>query len=513
MDSLFINARQTHGERMVASFLNRLPGQYYYPVAEPAIQSRSGTRRPDFVVVARYLGVAIIEVKDWKEIIQASQSEFRIRRTDGTVQTVPNPERTTLEYARDLASQFQKHEELLGLHQGRTKLVFPWQEVVVLTHIGRNLLAEMEAHHVITPGITLCREDLADLESFEGALTRLPWRFRLKEPLGDIPLRVIRSVIDPEIIIRSPQGDLVGVETIQQQLLIRATPSALDLHQELSDDAPLPGEVQKLVRDPSVRLVRGVAGAGKTLVLVRRARFLKKHFPNQQILVLTFNVDLAADLRQRIDSPEITVTTFHKLCAQVLGADWRSPIEVSGWLKAYVEDLVERHGLSLDFVADEIKWRKETELFDNEQYLNALRTGRGTKLARTKREIVNQVFDQYLEFQTARNMNGRRFFDWEDVPHIVFDLLSDYRHPIRHSFDFVLIDEAQDFAPSWIKVIKLLLKPRGSMLVCDDPTQSLFKYFSWKEKGLNVVGRTSILPVPFRCTREIMLAAFSLWIT
>jgi superfamily I DNA/RNA helicase len=46
--------------------------------------------------------------------------------------------------------------------------------------------------------------------------------------------------------------------------------------------------------------------------------------------------------------------------------------------------------------------------------------------------------------------------------------------------------------------------------MCDDPAQSLFRAFSWRQKGVEVVGRTRVLRVPFRCTKEITLAAHSL---
>lgn len=83
-------------------------------------------------------------------------------------------------------------------------------------------------------------------------------------------------------------------------------------------------------------------------------------------------------------------------------------------------------------------------------------------------------------------------------------------HPMRHTYDVILIDEAQDFAPSWIQVVKELLKSGGNLFLCDDPAQSLFRSFSWKAKGVEVTGRTRILRIPFRCTREITLASHSL---
>src|SRR5262249_2630029 len=101
------------------------------------------------------------------------------------------------------------------------------------------------------------------------------------------------------------------------------------------------------------------------------------------------------------------------------------------------------------------------------------------------------------------------FIDWSDVPFLALAELNQ-GHPLRNTYDIILIDEAQDFAPSWLEIVKNLLKPAGTLFLCDDPTQSLFRSFSWKQKGVDVVGRTRVLKVPFRCTREITQAAYSL---
>ncbi len=50
----------------------------------------------------------------------------------------------------------------------------------------------------------------------------------------------------------------------------------------------LPQPAKKLVSNTSVRLVRGVMGSGKTLVLVARAKYLARNNPDWKILVLTF---------------------------------------------------------------------------------------------------------------------------------------------------------------------------------------------------------------------------------
>ena len=78
-------------------------------------------------------------------------------------------------------------------------------------------------------------------------------------------------------------------------------------------------------------------------------------------------------------------------------------------------------------------------------------------------------------------------------------------------FDLILVDEAQHFAPSWLKIIFAHLKPNGSIFLCDDPSQSVYRFFSWEQKGINILGgRTRWLRIPYRTTHEIFKAAYTL---
>ena len=65
-------------------------------------------------------------------------------------------------------------------------------------------------------------------------------------------------------------------------------------------------------RDGGHELVRGVAGSGKTVALVDRARDLRERHPDWRILVLCFNQSLAAFLRGTIPpDPSVEILTFH----------------------------------------------------------------------------------------------------------------------------------------------------------------------------------------------------------
>ena len=62
------------------------------------------------------------------------------------------------------------------------------------------------------------------------------------------------------------------------------------------------------------RMLRGVAGSGKTLVLTHRARYLHDTFPNYRILLLCFNRLLANALELMVDPGDrLTVTNIDRL--------------------------------------------------------------------------------------------------------------------------------------------------------------------------------------------------------
>ncbi len=68
------------------------------------------------------------------------------------------------------------------------------------------------------------------------------------------------------------------------------------------------------------RIVRGVVGSGKTLVLIHRARYLHELNPRMRILVLCFNRLLANALRNMVGKTDrITVTNIDRLAYDLAG--------------------------------------------------------------------------------------------------------------------------------------------------------------------------------------------------
>jgi superfamily I DNA/RNA helicase len=75
----------------------------------------------------------------------------------------------------------------------------------------------------------------------------------------------------------------------------------------------------------------------------------------------------------------------------------------------------------------------------------------------------------------------------------------------------VFVDEAQDFGTNSLIFARMLVNPKSDdLLIVADAAQNIFRRkFSWKQAGISAQGRTRILRVNYRNTREILELANS----
>ncbi|PWH18832.1 MAG: hypothetical protein DDG59_05090 [Anaerolineae bacterium] len=351
--------------------------------------------------------------------------------------------------------------------------------------------------------------------------TRPSWS---NQTLNREQLRSIRQIINPLVEFEHPQRPPIILDEVQERIVleptraIEATPKieqpaaqqltiGLDEASSVKDD--LPAEAQRLVHSLHVRLVRGAAGSGKTIVLTQRARYLAAQYPEWDILVLTYNRLLSEQLQQTLGKSSIKVHTLHAFCATIWERNgWKFVLKenlLQDWLKRQQTRYPIIRRLGVNFLQTEIAWIKDMGFETQTDYLNTMRRGLGQhRLSSADKQLIYQLMEEF-----DRRPTNSQEFDWIEFPTRTWQALqSGTLETVL--FDAILIDEAQDFAPQWIKIVKASLKAEGLLFLADDPSQSIFRFFSWREKGIEVVGRTRHLKLPYRNTYEIYRAAQAL---
>ncbi len=290
----------------------------------------------------------------------------------------------------------------------------------------------------------------------------------------------------------------------------------LDSQQEqaVKNDLELPAEQENTSRDFQVGIINGVAGSGKTLILLYRLRLLQAMFPQKRFLVLTHNKPLIRDLRSRFERlsdsnlpRNITWETFNGFCRRhwpETAADvWQKPINQTQRVRL-VTSILEKHfsgtSITAESLAGELDWFKDQIPMDRSAYLAVIRKGRGFRLSREQRE---KMWEAMADYQHQLKTSG--LVDWSDVPRRMWNFIREnkVRLPV---YDVVMIDEAQFFAPIWFEIVRRSVRPKsGHLFIVADPTQGFLRQgTSWKSLGVDARGRIHNIRRSYRSTHEIL---------
>lgn len=527
----------TYGEKIVYEAIRGCLPDGYMVWPELPVQGEEERKRPDFVLLHRLFGVIVLEVKDWAQILKANPYGVVVRNRNGEERPEDNPVNTAKKYGDTIADMIREtHRQALAEGSFSGPLPRISRTCAAVLALQKNHEIPLLEQRLRAKGYLLSRDDLAE-HRFETRLKSLH-RPGGVELLEEDKLELIRRALFPDGDIHDADGSYLGhfspdqeIETkdgiffkIQEESQLEK--KDLDLIKQVTlfsetSLAPVTPDIEKLELTEQgeeiagrfrIKLVRGVAGSGKTQILCKRAILLSKLYPTWNILVLTRNKGLAADLREILkDYQSITVCHFDKLCHMQLEPRglWRPPVDDQnqpGWIAQILKNAPSAEQFDPRFLRDEFNWMKYVDRVDRESYLAKDRVGRETPLQPSQREIVFQVFERYEErLQLFRQMV------WADVPRLVLRAMDDGLLQTEQ-YDAILIDEAQMFPPTWFKVVKHWLKqPHGMLFLAADMTQNIYARFSWKQKGINVRGRrTTILRRPYRSTYPIARAAYEL---
>lgn len=417
-------ARMTAGERRLAERLESKLDEDYLVWFDVPVGPRSA--HPDFVVLHPRRGLLILEVKDWRleSLRQANKQTWEVL-FNGIPKTVLNPVEQARHYAHQVIDALARDP---ALRDAAGKVAFPWSYGVVLTHVTRRQFEVAELGHAIDGHRVICSDEMTatvDPEAFQSRLWDMfPTLMRGVLSLPQIDR--VRWILFPEVRVNVQAGLFEGgpSEAPLPELM-----QVMDLQQE---------QLARSLGDGH-RVIHGVAGSGKTMILGYRAEHLARASPaHKPILVLCFNQPLALKLDAQMAAKgladRVQVRHFHRWCRQQLVA-----------------------------------------------YGQPLPAGNG------------EVFYDGLANGVIRAVDRRQ------IP--------------SGQYQAVLIDEGHDFEADWLRLVTQMVDPAtNSLLLLYDDAQSIYQrrraqQFSFKSVGIQAQGRTTVLKINYRNTRQILQTA------
>lgn len=268
--------------------------QIVYLYLEPKIKELT----PDFILIDPMRGVMILEVKAWSIDFMERVNQKEVVMSTG--ETLENPLYKARRYFNTLQNVLRKEEVLWDAH---TKLKVRLHSVACFPNLKQE---EIQKHEIETlfehyPARALYKEALSKLTLNDLFGNEL-------QAISSELIQALRIAIFPETQILKKSTKRPNENSLDNKIL------ALDVEQErFAKSLPL-----------GHYMVTGIPGSGKTVVLLSRAVYLAKLYPNWKILIVTYNKSLTSQLVAKLEVLKvklyplgiqvnnIEVTNFHK---------------------------------------------------------------------------------------------------------------------------------------------------------------------------------------------------------
>ncbi len=270
-------------------------------------------RHPDFVILHPMHGILVLEVKDWRldSIVAVTKSEVELLTERGVVRA-QNPFEQVRIYLFDIVRTIERDLRLVfpSTHPYKGRSILPFGFGVVFTNVTRKQFDQTDLAQVFAPERCIFKDEMTESVDPEAFRTRL-WSMvspRIGPPLSMPQVDRLRALLFPEVRIRQialPLEEAVDNTNDDRVLTV------MDLQQEQFARSLGAGH----------RIIRGVAGSGKTLILAFRAEYLARGAA-KPVLVLCYANGIAGRLenamQERGVEDRVQVSTFHAWCSRML---------------------------------------------------------------------------------------------------------------------------------------------------------------------------------------------------
>jgi hypothetical protein len=468
---------------------------------QSALDGLDDDERVPFLLMGEDIGIAAITPLVWQEYTAGGATEQQQERNQTTARVTQLRELLREAYPPDLLTQ-----------AGDLRPAF--HSVFILPYLRSKDVSDPGWRAGFGSAIVVAQGEIDQLYPI------LRQQTQPGQELTGEAFAVTRSIISPTVEIHLPHRSRPAQSVSGASG--PAIPLTLDLPQEqvVKSFAHLPDGYQALPRDLDTRLVRGVVGSGKSLILLHRAKFLSQIYPDWRILVVTYNRSLADFLRNRLkdlpgETGKIEISNFHAWARALLyDLGLWPPNDFKSWKRRkLLIRLAQRNAGSNwiaaepDYYLEELDWIRDQGLTHWDQYAKAQRLGRGRPLQEGQRR---QLWDLLQSFR--QQVQSGSLLDWSEIPLLILGAAQSGNLGTAR-YHAILIDEAQDFAPSWFMVLQRMLKPETNMLfIAADAAQKIYRRStSWRALGIDVTGnRSRVLNRSYRNTYEILRLAYRL---
>jgi hypothetical protein len=273
-----------------------------------------------------------------------------------------------------------------------------------------------------------------------------------------------------------------------------------------------PAQRETVVRDYSgPARVSGSAGTGKTIVALHRAAHLARTYEDARVLLTTFSPALARNLQTRLRrligaepslAERIDVQGLDdvgvRLHERALGPVSLAPASA---IDEALHDFAVEAGLQrfgAGFLRAE--WNDVVDAWQIrswEEYRDVSRLGRRARLPEAQRQALWPVFEGVLEWLVEQEKST--------MAQVYGRLTAHYTSGHRPSYDYVVVDEAQDLGIQQLRLLAALGQGQAnSLFFAGDLGQRIFQQpFSWKSVGVDIRGRSRILRINYRTSHQI----------
>lgn len=280
----------------------------------------------DFVILSPTFGLLIIEVKGhfYNQIKQANHNFLTIERTRNGMKLIER-EKAPIEQCRgymlnllDTLKRFPVLCNQSGKYRGKPQL--PIGHGAVMSNITTAKATEDNLIQTLSPPQVAYSDELKSWQKMEQSaiasrLQQMFTNYFRFDRLTKDQISTIKGILFPEFVAKT----------------VPATANSTDRKVKLPDGSKilktLDIQQERLARKigEGHRLFSGVAGSGKTIILLARAKFLISRQPESKILILCYNITLAAYLRSLLHGDElnpqyqkIEVWHFHEWARKIL---------------------------------------------------------------------------------------------------------------------------------------------------------------------------------------------------